>query len=244
MLDLFCCGEESSESNLKYQFGVRYMHNEEEKGVMSAKNDWKVIGRFIAVLVQLYTVISNTFKKAGVGIEMLEWLVGSGKAFFVEKLAELACEYKRQNPAPEKNLTRLTVDLDATPFIPDGWSVEEHKKGGVIEWNSAMVALHLDEGQKNEGCVVGNVLHKNLSKLATYNANLLDFLLKKENQHLIPEEWKGKVVSFWGTIYRRSGGRLCVRYLYWSGGAWGWGCRWLVFDWFGRSPAAVSASQN
>src|SRR3989344_5319984 len=71
------------------------------------------------------------------------------------------------------------------------------------------------------------------------NANILDYLLA--NPQLIPEEWKGKAVFFWGTIYRyrHSYGHLFVRYLYWDGEQWLWDYRWLDFDFLGGHPAAL-----
>ncbi len=135
-----------------------------------------------------------------------------------------------------------TVDLSATPFIPDGWSVEEHQKGGQFVWDPTKVRLHLDEGQTDRRYVEGHKLRKLISKKNPYNANLLDFLLKNGNQHLIPEEWKGKAVFFWGTIYRGSGGDLCVRYLDWGSGRWRWSFIWLDGDWDGDGPALVPAS--
>lgn len=71
------------------------------------------------------------------------------------------------------------------------------------------------------------------------NANVLEYLLAHPD--LIPEEWKGKAVFFWGTIYRDSDGGLYVRYLYWSGVRWSWVCNWLARDWIGHDPAAVLA---
>ena len=144
----------------------------------------------------------------------------------------------------EIKAVKYMVDLDSVPYVPDGWSVEEHQKGGVIEWDVAKVMLHLDEGQKDGKVIEGHKLRKKLAKLSPYNANMLDFLLKEENQHLIPEEWKGKVVFFWGTIYRHSDGSLYVRYLYWNGDRWDWSYSWLGNDWDSDYPALVPASQN
>jgi hypothetical protein len=62
------------------------------------------------------------------------------------------------------------------------------------------------------------------------------------NSHLIPEEWKGKYVFFWGTIYRGSGDNLYVRCLCWGGGRWDWGYDWLGGGWDDGNPAAVPAS--
>jgi len=131
------------------------------------------------------------------------------------------------------------IDCDADPYIPDGWSVEEHQKGGTFKWNAANVALHLDKGQKNGKWIEGNKLRKALAGKPVLNANVLDYLIA--NPHLIPEEWKGKVVFFWGTIYRDRDGRLYVRYLFWRGGGWCWCALWLG-GWRGFGPAAVPAS--
>jgi len=133
------------------------------------------------------------------------------------------------------------IDCDADPFVPDGWSVEEHIKGGQFEWSAEQVELWLSEQQKG-GSIVGNELRKLVKDKPAMNANVLDYLLKKENQHLIPESWKCKaVLFFWGTIYRSRRGDLYVRCLYWSGDEWGWGCRWLGDRWGVDGPAAVSA---
>ena len=71
------------------------------------------------------------------------------------------------------------------------------------------------------------------------NANILDYLLA--HPELIPEEWKGKYIFFWGTIYRLSDGRLCVRYLIWNGSEWDWSYDWLDDDFNSDSPAALAS---
>lgn len=131
------------------------------------------------------------------------------------------------------------IDCDADPFVPNGWKVEEHQKGGQFKWNAAQVALYLSKFQKN-GVIEGNKLRKELVDKPVLNACVLDYLLA--HPHLIPEEWKGKAVFFWGTIFRYADGYLCIRYLCWRGGWWDWGGLWLGRDWNGRSPAALRAS--
>ncbi len=129
------------------------------------------------------------------------------------------------------------IDCDALPSIPDGWSIEEHRKGGKLEWNSEKVSLYLSEIQKT-GLIVGNELRKELNHKTVLNACVLDYLL--DNPHLIPEDWKGKCIFFWGTVYRRRNGGLFVRYLYWNGGRWRWSVRWLDGDWHSSDPAVCS----
>lgn len=131
------------------------------------------------------------------------------------------------------------VDLDADPFVPDGWKVVKHVKGGQLEFDPAKVALYLDEEQ-NGGVIIGHELRGKLKGKPVFNANLLDYLLAHPN--LIPEEWKGKAVFFWGTIYRDSVGSLCVRCLVWDDGRWYWVYRWLDGRFDDFDPAAVPAS--
>jgi len=136
---------------------------------------------------------------------------------------------------------QVHIDLDADPFLPYDWKVEEHKKGGQIHWAPEKVSLYTSPKQKGDKHIEGNKLREELSKKLVYNANMLDFLLKKENQYLIPDDWKGKYVIFW-TVYRNSGGYQYVRFLYWDGREWDWGSRWLGYDWFSSYPSAVSSS--
>ena len=128
------------------------------------------------------------------------------------------------------------MDLDADPFLPNGWKVESHTKGGKIPFNPNMVDLYLSDEQK-KGSIQGNNLRKKVEAKNPYNANMLDFYLA--HPELIPESWKGRTIFFWGTIYRDAAGALYVRYLYWNGGRWTWGSSWLGHDWGDGLPAMV-----
>lgn len=137
------------------------------------------------------------------------------------------------------------IDCDAQPYLPDGWFVEEHQKGGQWKFDPKQVNFYLSKGQQGGKTIEGNKLRKELAKKPVFNANVLDYLFA--NPHLIPEDWKKdengntRYIFFWGTVYRSRGGYLFVRYLCWDGGAWYWGC-WLDDDWDGFSPAALRAS--
>lgn len=135
------------------------------------------------------------------------------------------------------------IDCDADPFLPRGWEgVEYHKKGGQLTLDMSNVRLHLSPNQMDGKCIEGNKLRRELASEQVLNANVLDYLLKPENQHLIPEKWKGKYVFFWGTIYRSSSGGLYVRYLCWNDGSWSRGYYWLDYNFHGSNSAAVLAS--
>ncbi len=129
------------------------------------------------------------------------------------------------------------IDCDADPFILSGLTVVEHKKGGLWKWNP-LLTLHLVEKQE-KGTISGDDLRKELSDLPVLNANVLDYLW--EHPDLIPENWKGKVVFFWGTIYGGSDGKLYVRYLFWDGSRWFRYYFWLGGDFHSGCPAALAS---
>jgi len=130
------------------------------------------------------------------------------------------------------------IDCDVNPFIPNGWAVEEHKKGGMFKFNPEKISLYLSKKQKKE-IIGGYDLRKELADKPVMNANVLDYLLA--HPELIPEEWKGKYIFFWGTIYRDSDGRLYVRYLCWYGSKWCWDYNCLVSDLDSDGPAALTS---
>lgn len=141
------------------------------------------------------------------------------------------------------------IDCDADPFNPwvsDGFTIEEHQKGGQWKFDPKQVEFFLANGQRGGKVIEGNKLRKELAKKPVFNANVLDYLLA--HPELIPDEWKTdgngntRYIFFWGTIYRRRDGYLYVRYLYWNDGRWNWSNRWLGRGWRGNGPAAVRAS--
>lgn len=128
------------------------------------------------------------------------------------------------------------IDLDAKPFVPKDWTIEYHEKGGLWKWNPQL-SLYLSKKQKKES-INGYDLLKELGDQSALNANVLDHLLAYPE--LIPEEWKGKTIFFWGTIYRSSSGKLYVRSLGWNGSKWYWSDRWLDCGFSSVNPAALA----
>ncbi len=137
------------------------------------------------------------------------------------------------------------INCDAKPFILSGSSIapdEEqlpNRVKGSFKWSSDQMKLYQSEPQRQGKGINGYELKKKLMDKEVLPANVLDYLLA--HPHLIPEEWKGKYVFFWGTIYRDSSGGPCVRYLYWDGDRCDWGYGWLYFGWHGGLPAALRA---
>ena len=230
------------------------------------KLDWKGVGQFVAVLVNLVTIITTTLKKAAVSIEILDWLTGAGKSEFVAVLEKLGESYKKSTPVPllvkaktgePYVIHSARVNLSAQPKLPfSGATVESNTGGGTdvlvelksdghLYMNGKKIVLHLELGQQT-GSMQGHKLREALTGKSVTNAALLDFL--KENPQFIPNYWKvdekgnTRYIYFWGTVYRSSGGNLYVRYLYWLGGEWVTHYSWLAYGWGSHNPAAVSAS--
>ncbi|MDQ3014701.1 MAG: hypothetical protein M3Q73_02470 [bacterium] len=175
----------------------------------------------------------------------------------VKKLGGVKTVKDILSDAVEVEMTVLdhVVNGNADPFVPDGWKVEEHKKHGDMKItregeglfiNGKKIDFYLSEGQQNGKYIKGDKLRKELDALPVLNANVLDYLCK--HPELIPESWKNdasgntRYIFFWGTVYRRSAGDLCVRCLGWVDGAWYWSDLWLGRGWGGDDPSAVLAS--
>ncbi len=115
--------------------------------------------------------------------------------------------------------TNRLIDCDAEPFVPEGLTVVEHRKGGMLEFDPSKIMMYLDDAQRGDS-FSGHDLRKKLEGRPVLNACVLDHLLA--NPDLIPESWKLneqrrlRRVWFLGTVYRDANGSLYVRSLYWS----------------------------
>ncbi len=128
------------------------------------------------------------------------------------------------------------IDCDADPFLPTGWRVKEHQKGGKLTWDPCRVQLYLSQKQRN-GEVRGSKVCEELGERPKYNANVLDHLLA--HPHLIPAFWANRYVCFWGTEYRDQDHVGCVRCLCWSGGRPIWRGLPIDYAWNGSIYAAL-----
>ena len=216
--------------------------------------NWKEVGQFVAALVQLFTIVSATFKKMKVDAELIEWLIGSGKKFFIKKLQEIGDEFLQQM-AP---ILKGEIDTNIDPHLPfTGALIEKHARvgkvtielraDGCLYIDGKKVILYRSERQMNGRVIKGHELRTEVDGQLVLSASILDFL--KTHQEFFPAEWKEKdgngniiCIFFWGTIYRSSVGSLYVRYLCWREGACYEDCLWLDYGWDSGNPAAVCAS--
>lgn len=97
------------------------------------------------------------------------------------------------------------IDLGADPFIPEGFSIEEHQKGGLWKWDPQFL-VRLAKEQSRRGFKEKDWRLQLLDD-DNLNVNVLSYLLK--HQEIIPEEMEYGV-TFWKTIYRDRGGNICV----------------------------------
>ena len=117
--------------------------------------------------------------------------------------------------------------MTTEPSIPLGWRVESHKEPRGL-WLAEKTVLKLYGRQKDGFSEYGHDIRKRVKN--PLNAVALDYLLSRPNK--IPKSWEGKLVFFWGTIYRVPppqqvsdsatviSGQLYVRCILKSGGQW------------------------
>ncbi len=205
------------------------------------KLDWKGVGQFVAVLVQIWTIIKGVVDETKVGLEILGWITSDGGEWFKNFLRELVVEYK-------KSLEHI-INFDSVPTIPQGLMIASDsdqvrtRARGKRGLSAIKIQLHLDVRQANGMRINGYNLKHFLEGEEVLGAQLLDFYLK--HLDLIPEDWnKNRRIFFWGTIYCGVRGSLHVRFLYWNGSRWVSDYFWLARVWDGNDPAAVSASSQ
>ena len=153
---------------------------------------------------------------------------------------------------------KIGIDLDAAPvYVPPGFEVVEHMKGGFLEWNPhrPQIELYLTPGQA-KGTIDGNKVFEGLRAYngIPVNANALDYFLNHflDKPWIIPEEWKtidhhkSKHILFWGTQYHYEDS-ICVRTLNWSADAracvWQAGYCWVDNLLNPQFPAAMLKRQ-
>lgn len=153
-------------------------------------------------------------------------------------------------------IVKHVVDLagDCTPKAwkdQGDWLIrpEDQIKGvmntGTLEIMNLVkqIVLHLSPNQQDGKVIEGNKLRAEMKtdKVPVLNACVLNYLLLCPE--LVPKEWKTVgAIFFWGTVYCSPHGNLCVRFLYWDGGAWDWSYNVLGEDWNDQSPSAILAS--
>lgn len=219
--------------------------------------NWKAVGQFLALFVELCTLVRNTFTELKVGIEILEWVLSDeGRKYFVTQcLHPLGDQFLKTQRIKVLDKNTVLINLGASPKLPfEGATVEWHYGEGLVQMQKRKdglyvgdkkVVLTFSERQQNGKTIQGHELREELTGKPVLNANIMDTLLA--HPHLIPEDWKKDAngntiyIFFWATGYRL-GGLLCVRFFFWVGGKWYSLYGNLDFRWGASSPAASLTS--
>jgi len=120
----------------------------------------------------------------------------------------------------EKNTMNRIIDLDTSPFIPTGWTLISHKKGGFFDLRNQKPKLHLFYHHSKPNPIMagwtsgGDTTRTNALSLDLINVNMHDYLMKNPecvpfDPHLNVNEQK--MIVFLGTIYRDEDGNRCAR---------------------------------
>lgn len=145
--------------------------------------------------------------------------------------------------------SKIAVDrskpFDPETFIGKGWKIEEQDERSLALPEIDLSAVRLESMLKPEdgGSVQGKEKLRRLKADGRIRLDAAVFKVLWDNQALIPESWKGKLIFFDGTVLRSPSGRRCVLCLCWAGSRWAWDYYWLDFDWGDNGPSAVLASE-
>lgn len=107
-------------------------------------------------------------------------------------------------------MAKHIIDCDADPFIPapeqgvGHLQPISHKKRGLLELDFSDIELYISPNMKKylnrrDKLIRGEEIWQELEEKDALNANVLHYLLARPE--LVPAEWHGKLVCFWGTIY-------------------------------------------
>lgn len=174
---------------------IRHRNGEARKVVM--KIDWKQIGRFVALIVKLFSHLTETFKKVGVGPEILEWITGDGKEVFEKEfLVPLALRFGSDDNR------FLTVNMESEPDSrtteSNEYTVRRHhrfgtvvveRRGDDLYIDGKKLVLYFSPHQKSGNKVTIEGLDKELRGKKLPNINLL-YALFDNQQTMIPSAWK------------------------------------------------------
>ena len=172
-------------------------------------------GQFATIASRLLIALPNAIKSSELDIKAILSHTSNGERLelaIAEALKMLHSGHVATIPQDH------TIDCSASPFVPDGYHVEEHLYlGSQWKWNPEQVSLYKDEDNQlvPSACLRLETCREKLKGKLVLNANVLDYLL--ENEHLIPDKWKSGCIVFFGTIFKDKEGCLYVRDLAWDG---------------------------
>jgi hypothetical protein len=109
----------------------------------NASNDTKELGQCAELIGSVAKAMALVAPKMTTQARQ-SW-IGLPPAEFAGVLGKMIFLPANHNPS------NLVIDCDAAPFIPEGWTVDKHEKGGQVQWEPSKVSLWLASGQQNGG---------------------------------------------------------------------------------------------
>lgn len=180
---------------------------------MKKSIDWREFGQFLSIVINIFTIIRDTFRQMNIGMEIIPWLIDDGKRFFVDKfLIPLGNEFLTMHQGTH------IIDCDADPILRRGCSLKKHTKGGKLEWKFGIAKICASAlNGKHLLSEFIEAFEREFGLELALNIEVLDYLF--DHQFLIPEAWKINWVKilFLGTLCIDSDGKEYVRCLeYWE----------------------------
>lgn len=174
---------------------IEHRNGEARKVVM--KINWKQIGRFVSILVKLFSHITDVFKMLKVGPEILEWITGDGKVVLEKEfLIPLALRFGSND---NRFLTvNMESDPDSRTTESNEYIVRRHhrfgtvvveRRGDDLYIDGKKLVLYFSPHQKSGNKVTVEELDKELRGRKLPNINLL-YALFDNQRAMVPPAWQ------------------------------------------------------
>lgn len=161
--------------------------------------DWKEVGKFFAILLELFKTIRDTLTEAKIGLEIIGWLNAEGRQSFIDDfLRPLGEKFLENNRVIAVDAHTIRVNLGMPPQVFDEESkVVSHSAGDWVTLTRRGESLYLDnreivlaQTQKQMGGerISGEEFREFFLSHNTLDTNVMFALL--QHPHLIPDSWE------------------------------------------------------
>lgn len=182
--------------------------------------DWKEVGKFFAILLELFKTIRDTLTEAKIGLEIIGWLNAEGRQSFIDDfLRPLGEKFLEDNRVIVVDARTIRVNLGMPPKESNDESrVISHSSGDWATIQRRGESLYLDnrevvlaQTQKQMGgeSISGEEFCEFFLSYKTLDSNLMFALL--HHPHLIPDSWEIQ------ELFRNSGDPRNINIIYFLG---------------------------
>jgi hypothetical protein len=154
----------------------------------SKKNNWEVLGRFLAIVVELFTDIKKCLTDMGVGLEILDWLRGEGKAMMLDFVQQLGRAHLKHYRMTVPKIVKA-IHLDGS----DGIEITHHVTSDGVDvfidgrrMIAETIGILCSQGKASSEMLDGRTTFTEFTPLT---ANFADFFVNN------PEYWPQNLKS-------------------------------------------------